>query len=62
MMSDWHSGVEYIAEPDKFIEMQWHDFDNLPEPLFLPWKHLRESQFLETLKSELKKTETNNNI
>lgn len=53
MLSDWHSGKEYITEPDKFIEMQWRDFDTLPTPLFLPWEQLLNSQFIDLVKKEL---------
>lgn len=55
MLSDWESGKEQITEPDKFIEMQWRDFDTLPEPLFLPWQQLLSSQFIDGMKGELTK-------
>lgn len=54
MLSDWKSGKERITEPDKFVEMRWRDFDTLPEPLFLPWKQLLYSQFIDAMKHELK--------
>lgn len=54
MLSDWASGEERITEPDKFVEMQWRDYDNLPEPLFLPWQQLLGSQFIDAMKNELK--------
>ncbi len=38
MISDWDTGTEYITEPDKFVEINWYSFDNLPSPLFLPWR------------------------
>ena len=53
VMSDWDSGKERIIEPDKFINMQWHDFDSLPAPLFLPWQQLLNSQFVGAMKKEL---------
>ncbi len=56
MLSDWKSGKEQITEPDKFIEMQWYDFDTLPEPLFLPWQQLLSSQFIDDMKDELTKS------
>lgn len=56
MLSDWKSGKEQITEPDKFIEMQWRDFDTLPEPLFLPWQQLLSSQFIDDMKDELAKS------
>lgn len=56
MLSDWDEGKERITEPDKFVEMQWRDFDNLPKPLFLPWKQLLSSQFIDDMKHELNKS------
>lgn len=54
MVSDWRSGEERLREPDKFIEMAWHDFDTLPEPLFLPWEQLLKSSFIGDIKQELR--------
>lgn len=51
MTSDWAGGIPTILEPDKFIEQRWVDFNTLPEPLFLPWKQLLQSEFIDTLKS-----------
>lgn len=43
--SDWVSGEPKITEPDKFIDMQWHDFKTLPAPLFEPcWQSLRKAR------------------
>jgi len=53
VLSDWDEGKERITEPDKLVEMQWFDFDNLPKPLFLPWKQLLSSQFIDEIKAEL---------
>lgn len=53
MLSDWESGVEQITEPDKFVKMQWRNFDALPDPLFLPWQQLLDSQFIDEIKAEL---------
>ena len=53
VLSDWESGTEEITEPDKFVSMEWRDFDNLPEPLFLPWNQLLSSQFIDNMKREL---------
>ncbi len=53
MLSDYESGEEYITEPDKCIRQAWHTFDDLPEPLFLPWKELLASDFLSDIKSQL---------
>lgn len=53
VLSNWESGIERITEPDKFISMEWRDFDNLPKPLFLPWEQLLTSQFIDAMKKEL---------
>ncbi len=38
-------GEPEVLEPDKCETWQWFDWDDLPEPLFLPVKHLKESGF-----------------
>jgi 8-oxo-dGTP diphosphatase len=54
MISDYESGTEYITEPDKCVGQAWHTFDDLPSPLFLPWKELLASDFLTDIKLQLK--------
>ena len=54
MISNYESGTEYITEPDKCIGQAWHTFDDLPSPLFLPWKELLASNFLNDIKAQLK--------
>ena len=54
MVGDWKSGAEKITEPDKFVEMNWYDFESLPKPLFLPWQQLLKSEFISTIKQQLK--------
>ncbi|HYF96442.1 MAG TPA: NUDIX domain-containing protein [Patescibacteria group bacterium] len=44
MFSDWLSGEPKITEADKFIDIGWFDFKNLPEPLFLPIKELKKAK------------------
>lgn len=44
MFSDWVSGEPKVTEPDKFIDIAWFDFKDLPEPLFLPIKQLQKSK------------------
>lgn len=44
-------GNPRITEPDKFIEIGWFDFKNLPKPLFLPWKKLLKSDFISKIKN-----------
>ena len=56
MLSDWKSGEEKITEPNKFIAMEWRDFDSLPDPLFLPWQQLLNSQFIDSMKDDLAKS------
>jgi 8-oxo-dGTP diphosphatase len=51
MVSGHHGGRPAVLEPDKFTELAWFDFDTLPAPLFLPWKQLLASQFMENIKS-----------
>jgi 8-oxo-dGTP diphosphatase len=40
--SDWVSGEPTILEPDKFVQQEWYTFQNLPQPLFMPWEPLRQ--------------------
>lgn len=42
--SDWLAGEPIITEPDKWVNQQWHTFQDLPEPLFLPWQQLRKAK------------------
>lgn len=50
MVSEHESGEATIMEPDKFVKQGWFDFDHLPEPLFLPWQQLLQSQFIASIK------------
>jgi len=53
IVSDYESGEVTITEPDKFVQMDWYDFDTLPTPLFSPgWSNLLSSQFIEQIKIE----------
>ena len=56
MLSNWKSGEPEIREPDKLVELCWVDFDNLPEPLFLPWGQLKKSEFINNIKQEVAKS------
>ncbi|MCL4384205.1 NUDIX hydrolase [Patescibacteria group bacterium] len=51
--SFWQSGTPRIMEPDKFIDLDWYNFDTLSSNLFLPWRQLFESDFLLTIKNLL---------
>ena len=52
MLSDFAGGSPQIREPDKFVELRWVSFDNLPEPLFLPWHQLLASEFIDAIRNE----------
>lgn len=54
MLSDYDSGEVSIREPDKFVEQGWFNLDSLPAPLFLPWKQLLESEFVDDIRRSLK--------
>jgi 8-oxo-dGTP diphosphatase len=53
MTSRHLAGEAQITEPDKCLRQGWFDFSNLPSPLFLPWRQLLVSPFLEDIKSRL---------
>jgi len=53
VLSDWESGKEHITEPDKCTAQKWFTFADLPANLFLPWKQLLGSEFIEKIKQEL---------
>lgn len=45
MIADWESGEAQMMEPDKWEEWGWFSWDNLPEPLFLPFQNLLKQEF-----------------
>lgn len=53
LVSDYEKGKPQIAEPDKFVEQGWFNFENLPEPLFLPWEELFKADFLDEIKKHI---------
>jgi 8-oxo-dGTP diphosphatase len=53
MISEWAHGKEHITEPDKCTAFGWHTFEDLPEPLFLPWQQFLESEFFDRTKKQL---------
>ncbi len=53
MVADYQAGEPQILEPDKFVDQGWFDFNTLPEPLFLPWKQLLISEFIESIKKQI---------
>lgn len=44
MFSDWADGQPMTMEPDKFVDIGWYDFKNLPEPLFLALEQLKKAK------------------
>ncbi|WP_211589015.1 nucleotide triphosphate diphosphatase NUDT15 [Allorhizocola rhizosphaerae] len=54
MTSRCLAGEERITEPDKYVRQGWYDFSDLPSPLFLPWRQLLVSPFVENIKSRLR--------
>lgn len=44
MFSDWASGEPKTLEHDKFVDVGWFSFKNLPNPLFLPITQLKKAK------------------
>lgn len=44
MFSDWAGEKPKVTEPDKFVDIGWYDFKNLPKPLFLPVAELKKAK------------------
>ena len=44
-VAKWTSGEPKINEPDKIAEWKWFDWNDLPEPLFLPMELLLKQNF-----------------
>lgn len=53
VISEWASGEVENLEPTKCTAQQWNTFDDLPEPLFLPWQQLLPSEFIDKIRAEL---------
>ena len=56
LMSDYTAGEPEILEPEKIKELAWVNFDSLPNPLFQPWQQLLRSEFIGSMKQQLKNT------
>lgn len=54
LLSDYGSGTERIMEPDKCNALEWHTFDDLPQPLAPWWTQLFVSQFIASIKDQIK--------
>lgn len=52
--SNWKRGKPRVNEPDKFLEVGWHSFRNLPKNLFLPWRELLKSSFYSQIKKSIR--------
>ncbi len=56
LLAEWDKGKERIMESNKCTAKGWFNFSDLPEPLFLPWRQLLKSEFLDLIKIELEKS------
>ncbi len=56
MLSNHKSGIPRVMEKDKFIKLDWFDFNTLPSPLFLPWEELLKSPFIDSIKQKLEES------
>lgn len=45
VISEYSNGEVKIMEPKKCEKWEWFNWDNLPEPLFLPIKNLKQTNF-----------------
>jgi 8-oxo-dGTP diphosphatase len=45
LIADWQSGEVENKEVDKCLEWRWFEWNNLPEPLFLPVANLLKTGF-----------------
>ena len=45
MIAEIDQGVPKIKEPDKMVALEWHSWQGMPSPLFLPLVNLKESGF-----------------
>lgn len=45
IISDFDYGEVKVMEPEKFEQWEWFEWNNLPEPLFLPIENLLKQNF-----------------
>ena len=45
IIADYEGGEARVMEPDKCAAWHWYNWDQLPEPLFLPIKNLLKTNF-----------------
>lgn len=50
LSADHAGGTACIREPGKCSELGWFGFDELPSPLFRPWRQLLASPFLAAIR------------
>jgi 8-oxo-dGTP diphosphatase len=43
LMADWLKGEPQVLEPERMVDWQWYDLDNLPQPIFLASKIIIDS-------------------
>ncbi len=53
MLSDWALGKVKNLEPEKCTAQIWCTFNDLPNPLFLTWNQLFESEFIKDIKESI---------
>jgi len=44
-VSDHDSGEPKVMEPERMVDWNWFDWNNLPQPLFLPLQNLLKQNF-----------------
>lgn len=49
MIGDYHCGTPRTLEPDKYLNPIWVSSDQVPQPLFEPWKQLFKTTNLQNL-------------
>lgn len=45
MLSEYDSGDVKVMEPEKCEQWEWFDWDNLPQPLFVPIQNLQKQNY-----------------
>lgn len=43
LVAEWLKGEPQVLEPDRMVDWQWYDLDNLPQPIFLGTKIIIDS-------------------
>jgi 8-oxo-dGTP diphosphatase len=59
VLSDWAENEPSITEPDKFVDQEWIDTNDIPRPLFLPWYELLDSEFMPGIRQQIELTRGN---